>query len=64
MSHMKRAKVAEEAKKEAEYPIHDSLDPMEELADLRKRCQKLERQNVNLQRQVYNSGYFSIKQIV
>lgn len=54
MSHMKRAKVAEEAKKEAEYPVHDSLDPMEELADLRKRCQKLERQNVNLQKQVDN----------
>jgi hypothetical protein len=52
MSHIKRAKVAEEAQKESENPMAASRNEMEELADLRNRCQKLERQNVNLQKEV------------
>merc|ERR1712043_83294 len=51
MSHIKRAAVLEEGKKETEYQI-DGSDVMEELADLRKRCQDLERQNANLQKEV------------
>lgn len=54
MSHMKRAKVADDAKKEAEYAVDTSHDPMEEIADLRRRCSKLEKQNVNLQKEVDN----------
>lgn len=52
MSHIKRAKVAEEAKKEIENPMNLTLNDMEEMADLRQRCQKLERQTANLQQQV------------
>lgn len=52
MSHIKRAKVVEEAKKETEYMTNSSQNEMEELADLRQRCQKLERQNANLQKEV------------
>jgi len=53
MAHMKRAKVAEQTKKEAEYTVDDAFfDPMEEIADSRQRCMKLEMQNVNLQKQV------------
>lgn len=52
MSHIKRAKVAEEAKKEQENDVNSSLTEFEELADLRQRCLKLERQNANLQKEV------------
>jgi len=52
MSHIKRAAVLEEGKKESEYHMDESANVMEELSDLRQRCQKLERQNVNLQKEV------------
>lgn len=53
MSHIKRAKVAEEAKKESDYCDNYQPENMkEELTDLRQRCQKLERQNANLQKEV------------
>jgi len=52
MAHIKRAKVAEDAKREAENPMKVSLNEKEELADLRQRCKKLERQNTNLQKEV------------
>jgi len=59
MSHIKRAKVQEEAKKEIEYPTYYQNEE-EEFADLQARCQKLERQNANLQKEVEGLHKFKI----